>query len=445
MERVIFLPVPDVENDIEMNTNTCEQPLRVTTDTGKSAKGDQWPRKIRLGRVTVTVYRRRTPGGNFGYMVANYGNGERRLDSYATETEAIEAANHLARQLSQRDVIAASMTREQSVEYAAAMQTLQPLGISLTAAASTIAEAVKFSGDLSGIVAATKFCRQRKKQITNRPVADVVAELLKVKEFRGASTRYLQDLRLRLGRFVAAVQKDICNVTTKDIQEWLDSRKLSAQTYENNRRVLNLLFEFAKTRGYAADNPVQTVERVKVRKNGDVLIFTPAEITKLLTAASREFLPCLAIAAFAGLRSAEIERQDWKDIDLIGRHIIVRAGDAKTASRRIIPIQDNLAAWLAPYSGSVGKVWTRKHDAFYDAEQKTAKSSGLKWKKNALRHSYTSYRLAQTQNVGQVALECGTSQQVIFKYYRELVKPADAQLWFNVTPESQANVIVLVK
>src|SRR5208282_2866017 len=191
---------------------------------------------------------------------------------------------------------------------------------------STIAEAVKLSGDLSGIVDAVKFHRQRKKQITNKPVADVLAELLKVKEFRGASTRYLQDLRLRLAQFAAAFQKDICNVNTAEIQEWLDSRKLSTQTYENNRRVLNLLFEFAVARGYAAENPVKTVERVKVRNNGDVLIFTPAEITTLFAAASPEFLPCLAIAAFAGLRSAEMERLDWKDIDLGERQITVRAG-----------------------------------------------------------------------------------------------------------------------
>jgi hypothetical protein len=37
-------------------------------------------------------------------------------------------------------------------------------------------------------------------------------------------------------------------------------------------------------------------------------IFTPSEIGKLLAVASPAFLPCLAIGAFAGLRSAEIER-----------------------------------------------------------------------------------------------------------------------------------------
>ena len=131
------------------------------------------------------------------------------------------------------------------------------------------------------------------------------------------------------------------------------------------------------------------------------------------------------------------------DIDLVEQQITVRAGDTKTAIRRIIPIQDNLAAWLVPYAGSVGKVWKNTHDAFYDAEQNTAKVSGVKWKKDALRHSYTSYRLAQTQNVAQVALECGNSPQMIFKHYRELVKPADAQRWFDVKPKTTVNVLRL--
>jgi hypothetical protein len=46
----------------------------------------------------------------------NYSGEKRRFDSYRTETDAIKAANELALLLSQRDVLCASMTREQSIE-----------------------------------------------------------------------------------------------------------------------------------------------------------------------------------------------------------------------------------------------------------------------------------------------------------------------------------------
>lgn len=58
------------------------------------------------------------------------------------------------------------------------------------------------------------------------------------------------------------------------------------------------------------------------------------------------------------------------------------------------------------------------------------------WKHNALRHSFISYRVADIQNVAQVALEAGNSPQMIFKHYRELVRPAAAKEWFAIKPKS---------
>lgn len=408
------------------------------------------------GRVKVPIYRRRTPQGNFAFMVANYSNGKRRFDCYAEEAEALEAAGRLAKQLSQRDVLTASMTREQSIEYATARQTLDPLSLSLVPAVTTLAEVVKIVGDLPNALAAAKFYAARHKRTVAKRVSDVVTDLLTVKESRGASKRYTQDLRSRLGRFAESFQKDACSVTTAEIQEWLDNQKLAAQSYANYRCVIYLLFEFAVARSYAADNPVEGVERVKVR-NGDVQIFTPEEIARLLAAASSEFLPCLAIGAFAGLRSAEIERLEWRDIDVAGRYIVVGASRAKTASRRIVPIHDNLAARLAPYAEKQGSVWKGTHDEFYEAQQATAaataveadEAKGIKaqkpveWKANALRHSYASYRFAQIGDAGRVAGELGNSAAVVHRHYRELVKPAAAEAWFSVNPEQPANVLAL--
>jgi hypothetical protein len=54
-----------------------------------------------------------------------------------------------------------------------------------------------------------------------------------------------------------------------------------------------------------------------------------------------------------------------------------------------------------------------------------AEEAGIKWKHNALRHSFASYRLAQIQNANQVALETGHTVKVLFTNYRELVAPED--------------------
>ena len=68
--------------------------------------------------------------------------------------------------------------------------------------------------------------------------------------------------------------------------------------------------------------------------------------------------------------------------------------------------------------------------------QKESPPGSFAWKHNALRHSFISYRVAQVQNVAQVALEAGNAPRMVFSNYRELVRPTDAEKWFGITPES---------
>ena len=412
---------------------------------------------LQPGRAIVKVYRRKTPAGNFSFMVANYADGERRrFDCYANEADAIAAATKLAQRLDSRDYVAASMTREQAIEFANASARLKPFGVTVDAATATVAECLKAVGDLANLIAAAKYYAARHKQVIKKPVADVVAEFLTIKETRGASVRYMNDLRSRLEKFAGDCRKDCCNVTTADIQDWLDGQKLKPQNYRNFRTVLHTLFKFATARAYAADNPVEGVERVKVN-GGDVQVFSPVEIDRLLEAARvnfPDFLPVLAIGAFAGLRSAEIERLEWSDIRLAERFIVVGADKAKTASRRIVPISDNLAAWLAPYSGKSGKVWAERSVLFYktqeavaaataveaDAKKDIPAQKAVKWKANGLRHSFASYSFALTNDAGRIAGFLGNSAKVVHRHYRELVKPSDAVKWFAVKPEGAPGV-----
>jgi integrase len=427
--------------------------------SNKPPKETAWPRKVQPGRAIVNVYRRKTPQGNFAFMVANYADGKRRFDSYGTEADALASADTLAKQIDRRDFVAANMTRAQAIEYSDAVAALNPFNLTVRAATSAVAECLKVIGNLANLHAAVQFYATRHKKTTRKPFADVVSELLAIKEARRASPRYLEDLDSRLNRAAKDFRKDIGSVTTAEIQEWLDGQKFSTQGYMNYRRVLHMLFNFAVARGYAVDNPVKETERIKVHR-GDTQVFTPVEIARLLDMARNQFpdfLPCVAIGAFAGVRSAEIERMEWSDIHLAEKFIVVGASRAKTAGRRIVPIADNLAEWLADYASREGKIWKGEHFDFYHAQKDLAAATavqadvdkGIKaqkpvtWKANALRHSYASYRFALTNDAGRVAGELGNSAAVVHKHYRELVKPADAQRWFAVKPESPANVVAM--
>ena len=126
-------------------------------------KAKTWPQQVHFGRVNVSVYRRPTPGGAVAFMVANYAEGKRRFDCYASPEEALREAKSLAERLSKRDVLAASMTRGQAVDYASATQALAPFSVSLSATAAAVAECLKLVGDLPTLQAAAKFYAARNK------------------------------------------------------------------------------------------------------------------------------------------------------------------------------------------------------------------------------------------------------------------------------------------
>ena len=64
------------------------------------------------------------------------------------------------------------------------------------------------------------------------------------------------------------------------------------------------------------------------------------------------------------------------------------------------------------------------------------------WKKNALRHSFISYRVAEIQDTAKVSLEAGNSPQIIFQHYRELVRLKEAKRWFAIEPGKGAGAVL---
>ncbi|HNQ90685.1 MAG TPA: tyrosine-type recombinase/integrase [Verrucomicrobiota bacterium] len=405
-----------------------------------------WPVEVRRGGASVKVYQNRSTKGGvvyIGYAVADYSSGKRKFLYFSDLSKAKEKAGELADRMgsAERDVL--TLTSADRASYLRALEILKPSGVALEIAAVTLAECLKVLPDHQAVIAAAQHWAQRLRTVTPKPVSEVVTAMLEVKRSDEASPRYLQDLRFRLGRFADAFHKDISDVTTAEIQLWLDSQKnIGPQSKKNHKRVLHALFAFAVARGYAADNPVDRVE-VTRPKGGDTEVFTPDEMAKLIDASDHDFLPCILLGAFAGLRSAEIERLEWKEVDLVRKHITIGRDKSKTASRRVVPICDALAAWLAPYAGRQGKVWIRNHKSFYSAQQATAKKAGIAWKSNALRHSYASYRFAELQDAGRVAGELGNSAAIVHRHYRELVTPQDATRWFSLRPQAPANVIAI--
>jgi integrase len=349
----------------------------------------------------------------------------------------------------------------------------------------------KLKGRATLAAAVDFYVRRHAVAIEPKRVVDVITECLASKRQDKLSERYLKQLEYDLKRFALRFQNHIGAVAGPDIDAWLRELEVSGRTRNNIRMSVQTLMSFAKAKRYLPKDHDE-MESVPLAKEleGEIEIFTPGEMAELMAAASDATVPFFALGAFAGVRHAEIKRLDWRDIQMDHDLIEIRAGKAKTASRRVIPILPNLKAWLKDHRKTSGPVcsyanmgdeildavrrvntarraaWAKAHrvgkQSLLEAEEKarewmaeareeagpyealvppgaeTAAVEGwepLAWKHNGLRHSFISYRVAEVQNVAQVALEAGNSPQIIFKNYRELVRPAAAKEWFSISPK----------
>jgi integrase len=132
-------------------------------------------------------------------------------------------------------------------------------------------------------------------------------------------------------------------------------KPLAATTRNNFRRVLNVAFNFARDRGYSVDNAAEKSAKAKAVET-PAGILSVEEASRLLENAPENLVPYIAIGAFAGLRRAELERLDWKEVDLQEGLIEVTAKKAKSARRRFVEIKPNLLLWLRAYAQPCGPV-----------------------------------------------------------------------------------------
>jgi len=283
--------------------------------------------------------------------------------------------------------------------------------------------------------------RIRRCKITISQLAD---EVLETKRKDGRSAKYIDMLRLYFKRFCRDFgNRLIADITVEELDNWFRDLPVSPKTRADYRSNIGVLFSYAAQRRMIQFNPVTFTAKPKL-VDAPPEIFTVDQLRGLLEAAQKtepEVLPMLAIGAFTGLREAEIQRLDWNEVKFARGHIDVMAAKAKSARRRIVPIQPNLAAWLQPYSAMQGTLVPKAARGKLERVRKAARLT--KWPKNGLRHSYASYRLAAIHDAPRVAAELGhTTPQLLYSTYRELVLPEEAERYWKIAPAADKTNVV---
>lgn len=238
------------------------------------------------------------------------------------------------------------------------------------------------------------------------------------------------------------------NQITSDMIE----EKLASSDIENNRSATPLddvtaqpcmdFFVWAQSRDLIAYNPVKRTLAPRA-ESVEIGIISPGDLKKLLQAAldhDKGMLFRLVLAAFCGLRRSECVRitpdaiLDEKD------EVFVSASIAKTGKQRFVPLPTAAKAWLAlakyePPPDEIDRLHENRHGRCL---KKLAEIAGIVLPHNALRHSFASYAAAKTHDIPRVSMWLGhTSSNMTEKHYREGVRAAEGEAWFNIFPEEE--------
>jgi integrase len=401
------------------------------------------PIKVKVGNAIVKIYRDtyEKNGADYErYSIAYYSAGKRKIETRASEAEARTRAHEVATQIASGQVNVLSLTSADRDSYVAALNLLQPLSIPLHAAVEEYV-AARECLDGESILSAAKEHAARRRHVIEKKVSEVVSEFISTKEQDGLSKRYLETLRSHLNRFAAAFQTNVGSVTARLISDWLKVQGIGPRARNNVRLSIITLFHWARAQGYLPKGQPTEADDVARAKDpgGKIEIFTPKQMASIMKSAPSEYALYFALGGFAGLRRAEIERLEWGDFNFERGHITIAAHKAKTATRRLVPIQPNLVQWLAPYRARRGPLFKSRRGT--DAAIAFAKEQGIDWPDNALRHSYATYRLAAVYDTARVALEMGNSPQKLMTNYRELADEHDAAAWFAIAPTRSKKIV----
>lgn len=412
----------------------------------------KWPQVIRSGSVRVKVYRVHNRGPWYKYQPVWFDRcGHRKRKSFGKPTAALEFAQVTADNLAAGGA-SLELNPLEGEQWSTAIKNLLPTGLSTDKATEFVARVYAVSkGDLAW--AEQRLEQAAKIRDEESPTVDVAAaEFLAWQKHQAASDRHYRDLQSRLRPFRKDFQCAVGSITIPMVDRWLAGLKGTNRTRNNYLGAIrNFLTWCRKVRRYTSEVIELRAAAESASRNE---LWRPAEMRSLLEAARGSYrtrkggnarfthrtdevlIPYLALGAFAKIRSCELLRMDWNQIRFDEGVIVISKSKAKTKVTRKIKMPENLVAWLRPYAKLSGRV--RPYANVHRPLARLAERAGLKWRRNALRNSASTYHAILSNDLKLVSREAGNSPASLEANYLEMegATALDAKDWFDIFPSS---------
>lgn len=408
------------------------------------------PKKIALGKVKI--YR---TGASF--TLAYYADNIRKREVRANLADARARAIEINRDLEQGRGHVRSFTLEETATINAALENLREIRVPLSSAIRDFVEAHRLLEGRASVVDAARYCAENRRKGELEPITFEEAsklflarnEKLQLSEaYRTAMRKFMVRANKRLGRSQLAV------ISAREIEKVVDSEVDGGpRAFNNFLGAISAMFSFAKKQGYlpqAEKTKAELVERRKARVDS-IAIYTPAEFDLIIRNIGEQAVPFVALAGLAGIRTEEIFRMKWEQVDFKKGFVILDKASTKTFKRRLVPICDALRSWLEPLHKAKGRIFDLR------SSQEMGNIIRELWpvdevgkplverRRNAFRHSYATYRFAELQDEQRTSAEMGNSPHELREHYAELATPEEAATYFATARERPANVVAMKK
>lgn len=289
-------------------------------------------------------------------------------------------------------------------------------------------------------------------------VRDVVAEFIEAKTSERKPTRHLDNLRANLSRFCDSPdslnpkakmgERRIAAISTAEIERYLrglrspEGKTVGPVTRAHHLVSLRTCWRWAVKRSLA---PVDATAPISRPKAPGTLpeAYSPEDAKEIFTAClatAPDLLPALALVFFGGLRPSEAAAVKLETVDFDAADL--RIEQSKTGPR-VAHLTEAGREWIKAQPRRKGPAWTGSRRAYHEKLRDVLAAAKVDAIHDGGRHSFITYRTAETRNPALVADECGNSPNIIRKHYRAVVGADVAKRYFAIRPPERKEATVV--
>lgn len=233
--------------------------------------------------------------------------------------------------------------------------------------------------------------------------------------------------------------RHVCDLRRADVRGYVESRPIGSRPSAFAAVRAFLRWAWKQDPPLIASDVCAGLAYSRPKAEAGVSVLAPEQVELALRAADKG-RSALAVAFFAGLRPEEIAGTAkpwlrWEHVRADEQIIRVPAEIAKTRRARVLEgLPLAVWAWLEP---SKREGDTVAPFAWNWIARRAKRACGLdRWPRDGTRHSFASYAVALTSDVGQVSLWLGHegSPAMLHRHYRGVVSRLDAAAFFALRP-----------